>query len=135
MKLKGLFWILSFLLMGILAAVSWQVFRSSSPIIVFIAVETLVLLTVIYLIYFYRRIIKPLQIIGDGMDLLNEQDFGSRLRLVGQPEADRIVVVFNRIIEQLKNERLHVREQHHFLDLLIDVSPLGVLILDLDERI
>ena len=135
MKLKGLFWILSFLLMGILAAVSWQVFRSSSSIIVFIAVETLVLLTVIYLIYFYRRIIKPLQIIGDGMDLLNEQDFGSRLRLVGQPEADRIVVVFNRIIEQLKNERLHVREQHHFLDLLIDVSPLGVLILDLDEHI
>lgn len=134
-QLRGLFWILSFLLMGILAAVSWQIFYTSASMVVFVAVEALVLLTVIFLFVFYRRIIKPLQIIGDGMDLLNEQDFGSRLRLVGQPEADRIVGVFNRIMEQLKNERLHVREQNHFLDLLINASPLGVIILDLDERI
>jgi nitrogen fixation/metabolism regulation signal transduction histidine kinase len=93
------------------------------------------LLTVIYLISFYRRIIKPLQIIGDGMDLLKEQDFGSRLRLTGQPDADRIVEIFNRMMEQLKNERLHLREQNQFLDLLINASTMGVIILDLDEYI
>ena len=59
------------------------------------------------------------------MDLLKEQDFSSRLGYVGQKETDRIVDVFNRMMEQLKNERLHVREQNHFLDLLIQLLRWG----------
>lgn len=69
------------------------------------------------------------------MELLKEQDFGSRLRHVGQRDADRIVDVFNKMMEQLKNEQLHLREQNHFLDLLIHSSRMGVIILDLDDRI
>ena len=69
------------------------------------------------------------------MELLKEQDFSSRLRFVGQEEADRIVEVFNKMMTQLKNERLYLREQNYFLDLLINASPLGVVILDLDENI
>ena len=38
-------------------------------------------------------------------------------------------------MEQLKNERLHLREQNHFLDLLVNASPMGVIILNLDEEI
>ena len=101
----------------------------------FFAVEALVLLTIIYLFVFYRRIIKPLHIIGNGMELLKEQDFSSRLGKVGQTEADRVVDVFNKMMEQLKNERLHLREQNHFLDLLVNASPMGVIILNLDEEI
>ncbi|MDH6305245.1 nitrogen fixation/metabolism regulation signal transduction histidine kinase [Parabacteroides sp. PF5-5] len=101
----------------------------------FACIEVLVVVTAIYLFIFYRSIIKPLQVIGDGMDLLKEQDFSSRLRQVGQPEADRIVDVFNKMMEQLKNERLHLREQNHFLDLLIQASPMGVIILDLDQQV
>ena len=67
--------------------------------------------------------------IGSGMELLREQDFSSRLSRVGQYEADRIVNIFNRMMEQLKNERLRMREQNHFLDLLIQASPMGVVIL------
>ncbi|GHT32921.1 sensor histidine kinase [Bacteroidia bacterium] len=134
MRIKGLFWILSFLLVATLATLSYYVFRSLD-FYLFLMVELLVLFTAIYLWFFYRRIVKPLQIIGDGMELLKEQDFSSRLRDVGQPEADRIVEVFNKMMDRLKDERLHVREQNHFLDLLINASPLGVLILDLDNHI
>lgn len=70
--------------------------------------------------------------IGSGMELLREQDFSSRLSRVGQYEADRIVNIFNRMMEQLKNERLRLREQNHFLDLLIQASPMGVIITTLD---
>ena len=91
--------------------------------------------SLIYLIYFYRKVIKPLNSIAGGMDLLRAQDFSSRLAPVGQREADRIVSVFNRMMNQLKEERLRLREQNHFLDLLISVSPMGVIILTLDERI
>ncbi len=134
MRLKGLFWILTVLLLIILSILTYHVFYNSS-LYLFIALEVLVLLTAIYLIIFYRSIIKPLQIIGDGMELLKEQDFSSRLRKVGQPEADRIVDVFNKMMEQLKNERLYLREQNYFQDLLINASPMGVIILDLDQQI
>ena len=101
----------------------------------FFVFEGLVLLSVIFLLLFYFRVIKPLQTIGNGMDLLKEQDFSSRLRHVGQPESDRIVDIFNKMMEQLKNERLQIREQNHFLDLLIKASPMGVVILSLDSYI
>ena len=99
MRLKGLFWILTTLLLTILAVVTYYVFYTSS-IRMFFAVEALVLLTIIYLFVFYRRIIKPLHIIGNGMELLKEQDFSSRLGKVGQTEADRVVDVFNKMMEQ-----------------------------------
>jgi hypothetical protein len=121
-----MFWILTVLLLIILAITSYYVFYSSS-FYIFLAIEALIIITAIYLFVFYRRIIKPLQIIGDGMDLLKEQDLSSRLRHVGQPEADRIVEVFNRMMEQLKNERLYLQEQNYFLDLLINASPMGVV--------
>jgi nitrogen fixation/metabolism regulation signal transduction histidine kinase len=69
------------------------------------------------------------------MDLLKQQDFSSRLREVGHPETDRLIEIFNKMMDQLKDERLRVREQNHFLDLLIQASPLGLIIMDFDDRI
>ena len=51
------------------------------------------LLLMLYLILFYRKIVKPMNTIGSGMELLREQDFSSRLSHVGQQEADRVVNV------------------------------------------
>lgn len=97
--------------------------------------EGVISFSLIVLFYFYRKVVKPLNSIASGMDLLREQDFSSRLASVGQAEADRIVEMFNRMMNQLKNERLRLREQNHFLDLLINVSPMGVIILTFDEQI
>lgn len=134
MRVKGLFWILTGLLLTILAVITYHVFYHYSYTMFFV-VEGVVLITILYMILFYRRIIKPLDIIGSGMELLKEQDFSSRLSRVGQKEADRIVDIFNKMMEQLKNERLHLREQNHFLDLLINASPMGVIMLNLDKKI
>lgn len=134
MRVKGLFWILSALLLITLAVIAWFVFYESSRWLFFV-VEGLIFVTFIYLIQFYWRIVKPLHTIGNGMELLREQDFSSRLSRVGQAEADRIVDVFNKMMEQLKDERLQLREQNHFLDLLINASPMGVIILNLDRKI
>ena len=101
MRIKGLFWILTALLLSVLAIITYHAFYTES-VSLFFLVEGLVLLTVLYLSVFYRRIIKPLHIIGNGMELLKEQDFSSRLSRVGQKEADRIVDIFNKMMEQLK---------------------------------
>ena len=134
MRIRGLFWILTALLLSVLAIITYHVFYTESSLMFFF-VEGIVILTIIYLLVFYSRIIKPLHIIGNGMELLKEQDFSSRLSHVGQKEADRIVDIFNKMMEQLKNERLHLREQNHFLDLLINASPMGVIMLNLDKEV
>ena len=92
-------------------------------------------LLVVYLLIFYRRIVRPLNAIAGGMELLREQDFSSRLSKVGQYEADRIIEIFNRMMEQLKHERLRLREQNHFLDLLVNASPMGIVIATFDGQV
>ena len=133
MKLKSLFFILAFLLAVVWAVLLFIATKENGWR--FYLIEGLITLSLIYLVYFYRKVIKPLNSIAGGIDLLRAQDFSSRLAPVGQREADRIVQVFNRMMDQLKEERLRLREQNHFLDLLISVSPMGVMILTLDEKI
>ena len=127
-----------FFLLGLLLALVWGILLSftlstKSPLLY--VGEGVISLSLVVLFYFYWKVIKPLHSIASGMDLLREQDFSSRLAPVGQAEADRIVEMFNRMMDQLKNERLRLREQNHFLDLLINVSPMGVIILTFDEQI
>ena len=133
MKLKSFFFILAFLLAVVWAVLLFIATKENGWR--FYLIEGLITLSLVYLVYFYRKVIKPLNSIAGGMDLLRAQDFSSRLAPVGQREADRIVQVFNRMMDQLKEERLRLREQNHFLDLLISVSPMGVMILTLDEKI
>ena len=133
MKLKSLFFILAFLLAVVWAVLLFIATKENGW--KFYLIEGLITLSLVYLVHFYRKVIKPLNSIAGGMDLLRAQDFSSRLAPVGQREADRIVQVFNRMMDQLKEERLRLREQNHFLDLLISVSPMGVMILTLDEKI
>ena len=128
-----------FLLLALLLMVAWGLMFFIMPIKEvgwkFYLVEGVITLSLIYLVYFYRKVVKPLDTIANGMDLLREQDFSSRLKSVGQLEADRIVDIFNRMMQQLKEERLRLREQNHFLDLLISVSPMGVIILTFDGKV
>ncbi len=131
MRIKGFFGILVFLLLVLGGGLLFL--SSRLNMIYFYIGEGLVLFILCYLPFFYRKIVKPLNSIGSGMELLREQDFSSRLSPVGQYEADRIVNVFNRMMEQLKNERLRLREQNNFLDLLIKASPMGVIRTTLDE--
>ena len=131
MRIKGFFGILVFLLLVLGGGLLFL--SSRLNLIYFYIGEGLVLFILCYLPFFYRKIVKPLNSIGSGMELLREQDFSSRLSPVGQYEADRIVNVFNRMMEQLKNERLRLREQNNFLDLLMKASPMGVILTTLDE--
>lgn len=134
MRLKSMFFLLILLLVCLVLLLAYMVLGGHS-FKLFFWIEGLMVLVIVLLFLLYQRIIKPLYTLGNGMDLLNEQDFSSRLGRVGQKETDRIVDVFNRIMDQLKNERLRLREQNHFLDLLIQASPMGVIILNLDRQI
>ncbi len=133
MRIRYYFLIFVLLLLVVLSLMTYLMAGNGTTL--FYVMESVIFLTIVFLIVFYRKIVKPLNTISNGMDLLKEQDFSSRLSPVGQYEADRIVKVFNRMMEQLKNERINLRAQNHFLDLLIQASPMGVVIFDLDGHI
>ena len=133
MRIKYYSFILALLLVGL--AVMLVRFYSGGNSLHLYLMEGVIAFLLIFWLIFNRKIVKPLELIGNGMDLLREQDFSSRLTQVGQFEADRVVNIFNRMMDQLKNERLRLREQNHFLDLLIQASPMGVVIVDFDGRI
>lgn len=133
MKLKVLFWALASVIVAFFT-LSAYVMSAGLPG-KFYVLEAVLVILCLFLFWFYRKVVKPLQSIGNGMELLREQDFSSRLTPVGQKEADRIVAIFNRMMDQLKNERLRSKEQDHFLKLLIEASPMGVVILSQDGKV
>ena len=133
MRIKFYFFILVLFLLGLGGALIYLAGKMQTTHLY--VVEGIIVFILLYLAVFYRKIVKPMSTIGSGMELLREQDFSSRLSRVGQYEADRIVNVFNRMMKQLKNERLRMREQNHFLDLLIQASPMGVVIMTLDGEV
>lgn len=133
MQIKSYFLILVLLLSALAGCLLY--FSETISSIYFYIAEGIIGFTLFYLIFFYQKIIKPLRTIANGMELLREQDFSSRLAPVGQSDADRLVTLFNRMMEQLKNERLRLREQNQFLDLLIQASPMGVIITTIEGEI
>ncbi|MDR3058344.1 MAG: GHKL domain-containing protein [Prevotella sp.] len=133
MKSKILFWILAILVFGSLLFIGLLYLKTD--IYKFVIIEGVAVLAILLFIVLYSRLIKPYQIISDGMELLKEQDFSTRLRPISNSEANKLIEIFNRMMDQLKDERLQVREKNHFLDLLIQASPQGVIILDFDDKI
>lgn len=91
--------------------------------------------SLIMCVLFYRSVVKPVTAARRGLELLAAQDFNNRLVKVHEPGADKIVDLFNDLITRLKNERLRLREQDTFLRLLIDASPMGIILLNLEGKV
>ncbi len=77
----------------------------------------------------------PLDLIRIGAELIGERDFTSKFTAVGQPEMDRLVRVYNRMIDQLREERTRLQEQHYFMDKILTASPSGIVTFDFDGKV
>lgn len=127
-----------FIILALLQLSVWVVMFSlavASDSLVFYIVEALTAINMLFLFYFYRKVMRPIDSITTGLDLLKEQDFNSMLTKRGHYEADKIVDLFNTMLQQLRNERIKSREQNHFLNLLIECSPMGVVIMSYDRKV
>lgn len=92
-------------------------------------------LSAVVLLLLYLSMVKTISATMRGIELVKAQDFNNRLAKVGEHNADLIVNFFNTLIDKLRNERLKNLEQDYFLQLLIEASPMGVMILDFDGNI
>lgn len=75
------------------------------------------------------------RVVNRGFNLLASQEFNNRMVPIGQPQVDKVVYLFNTLIDKLREERLKNLEQESFLDKLIEVSPMGIAMLDYDGHI
>ena len=128
------FFIIFTILIGASLGVTIFATKGEPSTLLYVA-EGLCVVALLFLLYFYRKVMRPIKSISNGMELLMDQDLTTRLTTVGQKETDRIVRVFNRMLDKLKDEHLRLSEQNNFLDLLINASPMGVVMLDLSGNI
>lgn len=133
MRSKQLIWILAFLILGSIAVTGYLLYDTYP--VTFYLVQGIVLVELVLFVLIYKDLIKPYKALSDGVTLMREQDFATRLRTVNNPDANRLIDVFNHMMEQLRSERQMIRQRNHFLDLLIDASPLGLVTFDYDGRI
>jgi len=101
----------------------------------FFLAEALIIRSVVVSMYLYRDFLKPLNIISAGIESIKDQDFNTKLVGSGKDVVGKLIEVYNRMIDQLRQERVKQKEQHNLLLRLIEASPLGVIILDLDGNI
>ncbi|RYZ50128.1 MAG: HAMP domain-containing protein [Sphingobacteriales bacterium] len=133
MKLRIKF-ILVITLLHLLALVlSFYVFKKNPEL--FILAEVVLLITTFISWQLYKQMLQPLDTLVQGIEAIKSKDFTINFLSTGTPEMDRLIEVFNAMMDQLKKERTTQQQQHFFLDKLIQTSPTGILILDFDEHI
>lgn len=123
-----------FIVLHIALAASAIAFFQQNRILLF-ALEAGLVLSMSVSWALVRALFVPLGLISTGADLISERDFTSRFVPTGQPEMDRLVEIYNRMIDRLREERVAAEEQHQLLERLVQASPSGIVICDFEGGI
>jgi len=92
------------------------------------AVELAFVVSIVVSYRMVNALFVPLELIRTGAELMNERDFTSRFVPIGQPEMDRLIGIYNLMIDRLREERLAAEEQQHLLQKIVEASPSGIVI-------
>jgi len=123
-----------------LLALHLALFACATPLLparplLFVGAEFAVLLSLALGWRLVRRALEPLGYTRRFHDLLQDQEYASRLAAPGTGELDALVGMFNGMLATLHRERLAIGEQQGFLDRLLEATPHAVLVFDFDGRI
>src|ERR1700704_6572348 len=95
------------------------VFVLLQNVVLLFAVEACFAISLIVSVRLARALFVPLELIRTGAELIAERDFTSRFVPIGQPEMDRLIEVYNEMIDRLREERLAPGEQHQLLQTIV----------------
>ncbi|MFD2245441.1 sensor histidine kinase [Pontibacter ruber] len=133
MSLRTKFILFAVVVHGLLAAMAYFLLQQNK--ILFLGMELLVLGSIIITVQLYSAFFKPLNLIRAGIESIRDKDFSTKFVRVGQPELDELVDVYNRMIDQLRQERVAQAEKHYLLEKITQASPAGIILLDFDNYI
>lgn len=112
---------------------SYYIFQESK--LLFLLAEVVIFVSILISWQLFNQMIRPLKLLVDGAQAIKDRDFNVKLVEVGMLEMDQLISVYNQMIEELRKERTQQQQQHFFLEKLIINSPVGIIILDHDNRI
>ena len=92
--------------------------------ILFMLSEIGIIISVIISMRLYQSFISPLNMITAGVESMKDSDFNLKFLKVNQYELDKLIEVYNQMMEELRSERLRLREKNYFLEKLIVIRPL-----------
>lgn len=82
-----------------------------------------------------RKGLEPLEYADTFSNLLKEEEFTVRFSKSQPKDLDKLTQQFNQMLERLHQERLKIGERHRVFELLMAESPIGVLLLDFEQKI
>lgn len=133
MSLRTKFILFATVLHVLLAVMAY--FLLQENVYLFLGMEFLILGSIYITSQLYVTFFKPLSLIRAGIQSIKDKDFSTKFMGVGQKELDELINVYNRMIDQLRHERVAQAEKHYFLEKLIQASPAGILLLGFDNQV
>lgn len=133
MRLSAKFILFIVVIHSVTIALSFFVFQENK--ILFLVSEFFILLSLAVSWSLYQELIRPLQLLVRGTDAIKDRDFNVKFVKTGKYEMDKLIAVYNEMIDQLRTERTTQQEQHLFLEKLVQSSPTGIVLLDFDGNI
>lgn len=115
------------------ALVAYYAFQYDKLLV--LAVEAMFVVSLAYGVALVRGLFGAIERIREGAHFLADGDFTSKFREVGHPEMDRLVHIYNRMADNLREERIRNQEQNFFLEKLLAASPFGVVTFDYDGNV
>ncbi|MDX2031965.1 MAG: ATP-binding protein [Blastocatellia bacterium] len=100
-----------------------------------LAVEAVFIASLYLGVRLIRNLFGTIELINTGAQFIEDSDFTSRFREVGQAEMDRLIQVYNRMADNLREERARQQERNFFLDKIVTASASGIVTFDFDGRI
>ena len=133
MSLKARFLLYLALIHLVFGVVTWILLRDQR--LWLLLVESFFVVSFGFAWWLTRQLSEPADMLRTGVELLTSGDLMTRFRETGQPEVNRLIRLYNRMVDHLRDERVANQEQDSLLRQFIALSPSGIVQLDFDGRI
>ena len=133
MSIKYQYLIFIILIHAIIAGLSYYILRDQKWYFLLTEVGIIGSLYLSYRIY--NNFIKPIDLMKTGVDAIKDEDFNVQFLKTGSGEINGLIEVFNKMLEKLRQERVTSQEQSYFLESIISASPIGMILLDYDDKL
>jgi two-component system, NtrC family, nitrogen regulation sensor histidine kinase NtrY len=133
MKLRTKYIVFVTILHVVTLVLAYYVFEDNKAL--FFASEALILVSLVFAWQLFNQLLQPLQTLMRGVQAIKDRDFNIKFVKTGKHEMDELIGVYNNMIDELRQERTKQEQQHFFLEKLIQTSPVGIIILDHDDKV
>jgi two-component system nitrogen regulation sensor histidine kinase NtrY len=128
-------WFIAYLVLIHLLFAALAVYLLRAQPVWLLVVELVFVVSFVTGLLLVRRSVAAASFLPEAEQFLHDGDFMTRFREFGQPETDRFIRLYNQLSGNLREERVRLQEQQHFLSQILAVSPLGILLLDFDRKV